>query len=127
MPHSHREDVEAALNRLINENAQLPLDLSPSNSAAAGVTEVLQEALKICESRNALYKDNWRVVGEVMAALHPHGLTALTKAHHEKIHLYYIFVTKLTRFATSGLTHRDSLIDMINYAAMLAAMMETEE
>lgn len=77
--------------------------------------------------RQKVYKDNYRKVGPVMIALHPDGVSLSTVGDHEFFHLYSLLIVKLTRFATSNLTHVDSLHDLCVYGSMLEAILKERE
>lgn len=110
-PNSH-QDFQASYER----NAFIPSGLTDLDSRTAA--DILTEAGATFRERNAVYKDSWRIVGAVMAALFPNGVQLLTAADHEMYHLFELTIVKLTRFANSGLTHQDSIHDMAIYAAM---------
>lgn len=87
----------------------------PPNAA-----DVLQEAADTYRARNAVYGDNFKTVGPVMALLLPGGAPP-ELLHSDRFHLFELLVVKLTRFANSGLTHQDSIRDAAVYAAMIEA------
>lgn len=70
--------------------------------------------------RNGVYQDNYLRVGPIMAALFPEGAPP-SVLHNPSFHLLELIVVKLTRFAISGLAHKDSIEDTMVYAAMIAA------
>lgn len=70
--------------------------------------------------RNGVYQDNYLRVGPIMAALFPDGAPP-SVLHNPSFHLLELIVVKLTRFAISGLAHKDSIEDTMVYAAMIAA------
>lgn len=74
------------------------------------------------EERNAKYKDNYKIVGAVMAALFPNGVTLRTPEDFERWHLQELMIVKLTRFAVSGLVHRDSIHDGTVYGALVESL-----
>lgn len=86
------------------------------------VPEVLRSAAKTYEERNAVYGDNWRKVGAVMAAMYPDGMQLRNADDFDRWHLFELIVVKLTRFANSGLTHLDSIHDAMVYAGMLESI-----
>ena len=94
---------------------------SPS-SVTAG--DVLADMAKTFRERNAVYKDNFRVVGKVMHELQLDGVTLNSAKDHELFHLYSLLVVKLTRFTASGLTHEDSITDLCVYGAMIGAILK---
>ena len=92
-----------------------PTETPPQQRTAA---DVLSEAAETFRARNAVYKDNANNVGKVMQALFPNGVQLKTQEDHKMYHLFELIIVKLTRFANSGLTHKDSVHDMAVYAAM---------
>lgn len=82
--------------------------------------EMLIEMAAIFKERNTQYGNNYDMVGEVLAALFPHGIVLKTKDDFIKFHFLDWVVGKLTRFVKSGLTHVDSAQDGGVYFAMLA-------
>ncbi len=68
--------------------------------------------------RNAEYKDNGVLVGELMKVMFPHGIVLSTTKDQEFFHLFSLMVVKLSRFVKSGLKHVDSIHDAAIYAAM---------
>jgi hypothetical protein len=95
-------------------------DPSPTPPSAADILSLAADTVK---ASNAVYKDNFRMVGEVIAALFPNGVKLDSAKDHEVYHLLVMVVGKLTRFAVSGLTHQDSIRDLTVYAAMVEAAM----
>ena len=92
------------------------------------VIRLLRQASKTFEERNRVYGANWRRVGPVMSALFD-GLpvTLRTPEEFEMWHLFELIVVKVTRFATSGLRHKDSIHDIMVYAAMIEALLEEQK
>lgn len=89
---------------------------SPSDILAAGV--------KTFKERRAVYGDNYKRVGAVMAALFEDGLGAITPEEHMKVEIMYCLVIKLTRFANSDMHHKDSIHDLVVFAAMMESLLE---
>ena len=96
--------------------------ISPEQDKPKTAADVLGAAAETFRERNSLYKDNASVVGEVMAVLFPDGVQLKTEADHKFYHLFELLVVKLTRFTNSGLTHEDSIHDLMIYAGMLEAI-----
>ena len=71
------------------------------------------------EERNAVYGDNYKNVGNVLAAMFPGGMALTEEDHFTRWHLFELIIVKLTRFANSKLEHQDSIHDVAVYAAML--------
>lgn len=98
--------------------------MNPSAHFKRDPAIILDEMADTFRQRNAVYGDNYRKVGPVMLALHPQGVVLNTIQDHELFHLYSLLIVKLTRFATSGLTHEDSLHDLAVYAAMMESILK---
>jgi hypothetical protein len=73
-----------------------------------------------CEKRKQ-YGNNYRVLGKVMSAMFPDGLTIKTETDWNRIHLFLLSMVKKTRYANNYEKggHEDSIIDDIVYLAML--------
>jgi hypothetical protein len=89
--------------------------------------DILIEMAETFRERNAVYGDNCVMVGKVMEDLFPNGITLRTAEEHERFHLLYMIIVKLTRFAVSEMTHVDSIHDTAVYAAMLEAFITGKE
>lgn len=76
--------------------------------------------------RNTVYGENYRMVAPIMRILFPRGIPPGI-LHSDKWHMFELLVVKITRFATSTLTHTDSIHDAMVYAAMIEAAMTEEE
>ena len=85
---------------------------------------VLREMADTFDARNAVYGDNYRMVGHVMAAFFPEGVTLKTPEDYEVFHLFELKIVKLTRFVIGGMTHQDSIHDDAVYAAMIEAILK---
>lgn len=91
------------------------------------VPEILHAAADTYEERNKVYGDNYKNVGNVMAALFPGGTGLLEAADFNRFHLLELIVVKLTRFVNAKLQHRDSIHDIAVYAAMLESLVEPDD
>jgi len=114
-----RRAVEEAIHR---EKSRL----EKSEGNFSSVPELLRTMAATYEERNAGYKDNFRKVGPVMRALFPEGAPReLLGSDH--FHLFELLVVKMTRFANSGMTQRDSIHDAAVYCAMIeSALAESD-
>lgn len=95
----------------------------PGRKLDAG--DILTKNLKLFKQRNALYQDNFRMVGKVMLALFPDGPPKLeTEQDYDRWHLFELGIVKLTRYAVhyNNGGHEDSVDDMIVYMSMVAAL-----
>jgi hypothetical protein len=84
--------------------------------------EILEAAAATFRERNAVYADNYKKVGEVMAALFPDGVTLKNEYEFKRWHIFELIVIKLTRLVNAGFDHRDSIRDIAVYAAILEAI-----
>ncbi len=94
--------------------------MEPTSTPNAG--HILEELAKLYLERNAVYKDNWKDIGPVMAGFFPRGLTLTTAEDHIRFHLFVLAVVKLTRYTNNWQRgHSDSTRDASVYLAMLEA------
>lgn len=86
--------------------------------------DFLDEAAKTFRDRNAVYGDNFKRVGAVMAALFPEGITLKTEDDHNRFHIFALCVIKMTRYTQNWNVggHADSIHDNTVYSAMLEAI-----
>lgn len=85
--------------------------------------DILREMALLYDERNVLYKDNYKRIPKLMKALFPAGIST-DLLHDTRWHLFSMIVAKLGRFATTDLTHKDSIKDIAVYAAMILEQME---
>jgi len=110
-----REDVLEAYRKL-----GIPCGNPNSKRAPASI---LEQGATTFNERNALYADNYLLFGGVMAALLPNGVQINSAENWNKFGLLIQCVSKLTRFCNSpDMTHRDSVHDLMVYAAMLESI-----
>lgn len=93
-------------------------------SAHKSAADILGDMAETYRQRNAVYGNNFRLVGDVMKALHPKGVQLHSAEDHELFHLWSLVIVKLSRFATSGLKHEDSVHDSAVYCAMIEAILK---
>lgn len=84
--------------------------------------EILDEMANTFRERNKVYGDNYKRVGEVMMAMFPNGIALRTAEDFNRWHLFELQIVKLTRFANSGLVHKDSIHDEAVYGAMVESL-----
>jgi hypothetical protein len=101
----------------------------PSPSAfSERVVEILGDSQDTYVQRNAVYKDNFLVVGQLMKILFPEGVKLETEHDFNRWHIFELIIVKLTRYtqnyATGG--HEDSITDMIPYLAILQGIDDAE-
>ena len=88
--------------------------------------KILDSMAETFRERNKVYGDNYKSVGAVMTALFPGGVSLTTKEQFLTWHLFELMIVKLTRFANTEMTHKDSIHDAAVYAAMVESLMEEE-
>jgi hypothetical protein len=88
------------------------------------VLAILDESAALYRDRNAVYKDNFRMVGKVLEALFPEGRPGLrTASDYDRWHIFELLIVKLTRYASNfDNPHEDSLLDQLPYIGILGAL-----
>lgn len=83
--------------------------------------ELLKQAAQTFVDRNSVYGDNHTRVGQMLQAAFPKGIELITNEDHERFALFNLILVKLSRYAVAWETggHKDSIHDVIVYAAML--------
>lgn len=87
--------------------------------------DVLAEMANTYRERNAVYGDNFRMVGPMMQILFPKGVPPEV-LHSDQFHLFELILVKLSRFAVSQLKHKDSIHDSAVYGAMIEAIIDEQ-
>ena len=84
-------------------------------------TQFLTDALETYKQRNAVYSNNYELVGTVMHGLFPEGLLIETPHDWERLHIFLLQVVKMTRYARNWEKggHAESMDDISVYAAIL--------
>jgi len=90
------------------------------------VSQILHHMAETFTDRNKVYRDNYLRVGPVMKALFGTDIPSELVVS-DRWHLFELIVIKLTRFATSELSHTDSIHDIAIYAAMIEADIKRSE
>jgi len=87
----------------------------------ANAADILDQMASTYRERNALYKDNYKRFGDIMVALFPDGLVLKDKEEWNRICIFMMITSKLTRYAGNFEVggHEDSVHDMGVYSAML--------
>ena len=86
--------------------------------------EILEEMARTFRERNEVYGDNYKNVGAVMKSLFPGNVNLNSVDDYNMWHLFGLMIVKITRFANSGLTHKDSIHDAAVYAAMVESLVK---
>lgn len=83
--------------------------------------EILAEAAQTYAERHAVYGDNYKLVGNVLAALFPEGLRLVTADDWNRAHIFMLMIVKQTRYVQNWDRggHQDSIRDNTVYSAML--------
>jgi hypothetical protein len=95
--------------------------------SGSNAAEVLEQMANTYRERNIVYGDNYKVVGEVMKSLFPNGMELQEVDDYNIWHLFELMIVKITRFANSNLSHKDSIHDAAVYAAMVEALMKGDD
>jgi hypothetical protein len=84
--------------------------------------EILALAANTFRERNAMARDNYKVVGRLLEALFPEGLKVESAHDWERLNILLSILGKLTRYTQSWKEggHEASLLDIPTYAAILA-------
>jgi hypothetical protein len=88
-------------------------------------SDVLREMAETFDQRNAVYKDNYKTAGAILRAMYPQGI-----AQHlmgDELHLLMLIAVKLSRFVHAEHKHKDSMVDVGVYAAMIANITDGEK
>lgn len=85
------------------------------------VPEMLEEKAALYKQRNAIYGDNYKRFGPIMALLFPEGSPLKTNDDFNRFGILVQIVAKVTRYAENFNRggHEDSLDDLAVYAMML--------
>ena len=87
---------------------------------------ILQTMANTFRTRNKVYGDNYKRVGDVMKALFPNGVQLKTAEDFNRWHLFELAIVKITRFTTTGMTHVDSVHDAAVYLAMVESLTKAD-
>lgn len=99
--------------------AQQLTGIQPRPATTAG--DVLAAMAVTFKERQSVYKDNYKMVAKLMAVLFPEGVPPELVVQ-DQFHLFELILVKLSRYAISNLTHRDSVHDLAVYGAMCEAI-----
>lgn len=98
----------------------------PLPSGRVPVDQILSEMALTFRERNAVYKDNYKQVARLVKVLWPEGVpTGLVEK--DQWHLFELMLVKISRFAISHLSHRDSIHDTAVYSAMIESILTEDE
>ena len=111
---------------LLDDGAQL-INTEAANDVPVSVPEILEGMAATFRERNNAYGENYRTVAPVMKLLFRGKGLDPAMVLTDQWHLFELLIVKLTRFANSELTHKDSIHDAAVYAAMIEACLENED
>jgi hypothetical protein len=94
---------------------------SPVVTAGTNAAVILADMADTFRERNAMYKDNYKMVPRMVKALWPNGVPPELVVK-DQWHLFELKLVKLARFAISNLEHQDSIHDDAVYSAMIEAI-----
>lgn len=83
--------------------------------------DILGEMHNTFKERQAVYKDNYKMVAKLVAVLFPNGVPPGLVVQ-DQWHLFELALVKISRYAISDLTHIDSAHDCAVYMAMCEAI-----
>lgn len=89
--------------------------------ATKSVPQALTDLGELYRQRNAMYGDNYKHTGMILAGIFPHGLRLTTPEQFNRFALFIQLLHKITRYgrAMPDNGHIDSLDDISVYAQML--------
>lgn len=88
--------------------------------------DILGSMSETFRARNAVYGDNYKMVAKLVKVLFPNGVPSELVVT-DQWHLFELILVKISRFAISNLTHKDSIHDSAVYAAMIEAILFNEQ
>jgi hypothetical protein len=97
-----------------------------SVATTSAVSEICDQMKSTFEERNAVYKDNYKMVPQLVKVLFPNGVPPELVVT-DQWHLFELKLVKLTRFAISGLTHKDSIHDDAVYSVLIESIIKQQE
>jgi hypothetical protein len=96
------------------------------NAGRRSVDEILSEMALTFRERNAVYRDNYKQIPQLIKILFPQGVPP-ELVETDQWHLFELKLVKLSRFAVSNLTHMDSIHDDAVYSAMIESILSEDE
>lgn len=112
---------EVAVAGAVPEPPAIPPSILAANRRMAP-HEIMESMAATFKERNAIYGDNFRMVAKLVAVLFPNGVPPELVVT-DQWHLFELQLVKMSRFAISNLTHRDSIHDMSVYGAMIESIL----
>ena len=107
------------------EDTEVIEALFADDDSVSGTAAILAKMATTFTMRNNDYKDNYKMVGDVMAAFFPDGVELKTADQFAVWHLFELKIVKLTRFVIAGMLHADSIHDDAVYSAMIENIVAT--
>lgn len=110
----------------MRQEKQLPRQFGDTARPILPVPGALEAAAQTFRERNAVYGNNYEMVGPIMGILFPDGVDRQLLSS-DQFHLFELVIVKLSRLATSRLTHTDSAHDAAVYCAMIEAIIKEQK
>ena len=103
-------------------------DGDPSEHVASSfVSDTLERTLETFRDRQKLYGDNDIMHGKVMKVLFPGQIVLSSEKDYRMFLMMTHVVGKLTRFAASGMRHKDSAHDVVVYSAFVELLADQHD
>jgi len=111
-----REDI-----CMMYRSQNIPCTLAGQKASKQTVSDILQNSAKIFEDRDAVYGSSYKQFGSIVDALFPDGIELNTVEDFNRWGVFHMMLSKVNRYANNFKKggHKDSLADLITYAAML--------
>lgn len=90
------------------------------------IAVIFGEMAATFKERNTTYGSNYKHVPKMVAVLFPDGVSS-ELVGSDQWHLFELILVKLSRFAVSQLTHKDSIHDAAVYSAMIEMILTQKE
>ncbi len=86
--------------------------------------EILNSTAHLFRKKREEYGNNYLVIGKIMSAMFPEGLTVKSEEEWNRLHLVLLSIVKISRYSFNYQKggHNDSLLDLLVYVAMLSEM-----
>lgn len=118
-----RNGINASVLAIHDQCAMTP---PPKAAPRIGAAAILDAGAQTFAERNAVYGSNYKMVAPMMKVLFPDGVPS-NLPFDDAFHLFELILVKLSRFAISGLTHQDSIHDLMVYGAMIEAILKEKQ
>ena len=90
------------------------------------ILKIIETMAATCRNRDGQYGDNYKMIGRLLPILFPNGVTLRTEDDFMRFNLFEMCLVKITRYAVTGLTHKDSIHDLAVYGAMAESVLSPD-